>query len=89
MSETTRRILVAYDIGSDARRDRVAVVLQSHGDRIQFSVFLVDMKSADLVRLHAALEALIEPRTDRILICDLGPVASARPRMVYLGRVQS
>lgn len=87
MSEGTRRILVAYDVCSDARRDRVAVVLQSYGNRVQYSVFLVDAKAADLVRLSDKLRGLIDPLADRVLLCDLGPVPNARSRITHLGRM--
>jgi CRISPR-associated protein Cas2 len=86
MSDNVRRVLVAYDVSDDARRDRVAVALQAHGDRVQYSVFLVDAKDADLVRLDAALRALIEPLTDSVMFCDLGPVQTARSRVRYIGR---
>jgi CRISPR-associated protein Cas2 len=86
MSEGAHRVLIAYDIGNDGRRDRVAVTLQSHGDRVQYSVFVVDAKAADLVRLNATLQTLIDMTTDRVLFCDLGPASSARSRMIYLGR---
>lgn len=86
MSEAVRRLLVAYDVSNDARRDHVAVALQSYGERIQYSVFVVDGKPADFVRLQLALAQLIDPRTDRVLLCALGPRDAAKSRMIYLGR---
>lgn len=86
MSETPRRLLVAYDISNDARRDRVAVALQAYGERIQYSVFLVDGRPADFVRLQITLNHLIDPRTDRVLLTDLGDINHARRATTYLGR---
>lgn len=86
MSEPVRRLLVADDVSSDARRDRVAVLLQGFGERIQYSVFLVDGRPADFVRLQVALNGLIDTRTDRVLICDLGSKDAARRATTYLGR---
>lgn len=86
MSEAPRRLLVAYDVSSDARRDRVATALQGYGERIQYSVFLVDGRPADFVRLQVTLKGLIDPNTDRVLLCDLGNVARARRMINYLGR---
>jgi CRISPR-associated protein Cas2 len=37
-----RRFLVAYDIPSDRRRERLAKCLERHGDRVQYSVFVID-----------------------------------------------
>lgn len=73
MSEPVRRLLVAYDIVDDGRRDRVAVTLQAYGERIQYSVFIVDGRPASFVRLRSVLRALIEENVDAILFCDLGP----------------
>ena len=86
MSETPRRLLVAYDVSNDARRDRVATALQAYGERIQYSVFLVDGRPADFVRLQVTLSTLINPNTDRVLFCDLGDVLRARRTITYLGR---
>jgi CRISPR-associated protein Cas2 len=67
---------VAYDISDDPRRTRIAKCLEGYGDRVQYSVFVVDVRPARLVRLRTKLEALIDPVTDSILLCDLGPVSS-------------
>ena len=86
MSEPVRRLIVAYDISNDARRDRVAVALQAYGERIQYSVFLVDGRPADFVRLQLKLRSLIDQDSDRVLFCDLGTRDATRKRMTYLGR---
>lgn len=71
-ADRVHRYIVAYDISSDLRRVRVAATLDSYGDRVQYSVFLVDAKPAKLMRLRAAVTAQIDFRTDSVLICDLG-----------------
>lgn len=73
MSESIRRMIVAYDIANDRRRDRVAVALQEHGERLQYSVFAVDGRPATFVRLKRELATLIDPAADTIMLCDLGP----------------
>lgn len=86
MSEAVRRLLVAYDVASDARRDRVAVTLQAYGERIQYSVFIVDGRPAEFVRLRVALSAIVDCDRDRVLFCDLGRRETARRVMAYLGQ---
>jgi len=71
-SDSARRYLVAYDISDDGRRGRVAKALESYGDRIQYSVFLVDAKPAKLLRMKAAIRSRMDVNVDSILICDLG-----------------
>lgn len=76
-TDQTRRYLIAYDIVDDRRRTRVSDRLRSHGDRAQYSVFIIDARPARLVRLLAQLTQMIDPATDSILTCDLGPLNRA------------
>jgi len=87
MSEPVRRMLVAYDIVDDRRRDRVAVALQEHGERVQYSVFLVDGRPATFVRLRSALGRLIDLDVDTVMFCDLGNRESAvKHSIVHIGK---
>lgn len=86
MSESPRRWLVAYDVSDDHRRERVARLLSSYGDRVQYSVFVIDARTAKLIRLRTALTVLMKIEHDSILIADLGLVANLDPtRFTYLG----
>lgn len=71
-TDRTRRYLVAYDIVNDRRRTQVADLLGSCGDRIQYSVFILDIRPARLIRLRQQMIEKIELEQDSILICDLG-----------------
>jgi CRISPR-associated protein Cas2 len=87
MPDSVHRFLVAYDIVNDLRRGRVAKVLESYGDRIQFSVFLIDVKPAKIVRLRDILRVTVDLNADSVLICELGPAASAgEARLQFIGR---
>ncbi|MFE1595062.1 CRISPR-associated endonuclease Cas2 [Nocardia sp. NPDC058705] len=68
----THRYLVAYDICDDARRDRLAKCLQRHGDRVQYSVFVVDISPARMVRLEVEIGTIIAHVEDSVIYCDLG-----------------
>jgi CRISPR-associated protein Cas2 len=82
-----RRYLVAYDISDDVRRTNVAKKLESYGDRVQFSVFIVDTRPAKFLRLRAQLSNLIDQRTDSVLCCDLGTLHdSQRQSLDVIGR---
>lgn len=82
-----RRLLVAYDIPTDARRSRLARVLESYGDRVQYSVFVVDAAPVKIGRLRRAMEAVFDPAADSILICDLGIARGVQEaRFQYLGQ---
>lgn len=84
-----RRYLIAYDIASDRRRERIAQRLQAYGDRVQYSVFVVDASPVRLQRLRFGLQDLLESSEDSVLICDLGPAEEAsRSRFKFLGKSQ-
>ena len=86
MRDDVRRVLVAYDVPSDRRRGRVAMTLLKYGDRIQYSVFVVDSAPAKLMRLREELNGIVDPDEDSILLCDVGPLASVDDkRFTYVG----
>lgn len=85
--DAARRYVVAYDVPDDRRRARIAKRLGSYGDRIQYSVFIVDVRPARLVRLRGELERLMHLEEDSVLICEIGPVLGVeRGRFEVLGR---
>ncbi|MBC3189993.1 CRISPR-associated endonuclease Cas2 [Pseudonocardia sp. C8] len=86
MSDAVHRYLLAYDVGSDIRRTRVAKLLEAHGDRIQYSVFVVDTRPAKMLRLKVNVVARLHLDTDSLLICDLGPLGDeSRRRLERVG----
>jgi CRISPR-associated protein Cas2 len=78
--DAPRRYLIAYDVADDRRRARVSTKLSSYGDRLQYSVFIVDGRPAKVVRLRSALARLIDQATDSVIICDLGLLTLDRDR---------
>lgn len=78
--EDSRRTLIAYDIVDDRRRTRVAKCLEQHGDRVQYSVFVVDAAPARLIVLADQLRKLMDERVDSLLLCDLGRVSALKAR---------
>ncbi|QNG19860.1 CRISPR-associated endonuclease Cas2 [Rhodococcus triatomae] len=85
--DDTRRTLIAYDIPDDKRRVRLAKLLSRYGDRVQYSVFVVDISPARLVRLEREMDSVIVRSEDSVLVCDLGLTATVEDgRFSYLGR---
>lgn len=79
--DDVRRYLIAYDISDDVRRTKVAKKLESYGDRVQYSVFVVDARPAKLLRLRTQLINLIDQSTDSVLFCNLGTLRDEHRRM--------
>jgi CRISPR-associated protein Cas2 len=78
--DDVRRYLIAYDISDDVRRTKVAKKLESYGDRVQFSVFIVDARPAKVLRLRAQLTEMINEGTDSLLFCNLGTLRDSQSR---------
>lgn len=64
----TVTVIVAYDIPVDKRRARIAALLQSWGNRIQYSVFVCTVGDDQVSILHDEVNRLIDPDQDSIYI---------------------
>ncbi len=70
-------VLVTYDVnvsgpGGKARLRRVAKACRDFGQRVQFSVFEIEVDPAQWTALKAGLESLIEPEVDSLRYYYLG-----------------
>lgn len=70
-------VLVTYDVrtsepGGDRRLRRVAKACRDFGQRVQYSVFEVEVDPAQWTRLRARLEAVIDPAHDSLRFYFLG-----------------
>lgn len=76
--------LVAYDIGSDGRREDVSDLLTTVGARVQLSLFECDVTVEHMSRLVVALMTLIEEDDDQVRVYVLDATAERGVRV--LGR---
>jgi CRISPR-associated protein Cas2 len=84
---TRRRYLMAYDIADPKRLRRVYSLMEDHGERLQYSVFLCDLSVAELAELEAAVTAVMHLVHDSGVRIDLGPTfSSAAMRTIGRGR---
>lgn len=65
-----RRYLMAYDIADPKRLRRVCTLMEDHGERLQYSVFLCDLSAAEGAELESAVMNLHE---ESVIQIDLGP----------------
>ncbi len=85
--DAARRYVIAYDVPDDRRRLQLAKKLGSYGDRVQYSVFIVDVRPAKLVRLRMELIRLMNQTEDSVLLCEIGPVSGGLDgRFEVIGR---
>ncbi len=81
-------MLVTYDVrtesGDGARRlRRIAKACRDFGQRVQYSVFEIEVDPAQWVMLKARLENIIDPEVDSLRYYHLG--AKGRSRVEHVG----
>lgn len=81
-------VLVTYDISLDgaggARRlRRIAKACRDYGQRVQYSVFEIEVDPAQWTLLKSRLEAIINPQVDSLRYYHLG--ANWRRRVEHVG----
>jgi CRISPR-associated protein Cas2 len=81
-------VLVTYDVstsdaGGPRRLRRVARACRDYGQRVQYSVFEIEVDPAQWVTLKARLEAIIDPQRDSVRFYYLG--ANWRRRVEHVG----
>ena len=81
-------VLVTYDVntiepGGKARLRSVAKACRDYGQRVQFSVFEIEVDPAEWTRLKARLETIIKPEIDSLRYYYLG--ANWQHRIEHVG----
>ncbi|MGN7870104.1 CRISPR-associated endonuclease Cas2 [Paracoccus sp. 22332] len=76
-------VLVTYDVktldtGGKKRLRQVARACEDYGQRVQFSVFEIEVDPAQWTRLKARLEGIIRPEVDSLRYYYLGSNWSRR-----------
>lgn len=61
-------VVAAYDIRDDGRRSRTAAILQAWGDRVQKSVFVLDLSVQSLAEVRVRLAAVLDHDEDSLYI---------------------
>lgn len=84
-----RRYLVAYDVADPQRLTRTFKAMLGYGDRVQYSVFLCDLSSIELIQMKTDLAEILDYGEDRILVVDIGPSEGAPGAALADGRIET
>lgn len=76
------RYVISYDIPEDRRRQRVARVLEGHGERVQYSVFECVLTEVQFERLWGELGRVIVLGEDSLRAYRLCPACGGWTRVV-------
>lgn len=72
-----RRFLIAYDIADSRRLRKIIKIMEAHGTRLQYSVFLCDLSGAELVGWREEVLGVIDLGEDSVVRIDLGAQGAA------------
>jgi CRISPR-associated protein Cas2 len=75
MLRRDRVYVVCYDISGDgfeARLRKVYRVMRGYGEHLQYSVFRCVLNDVRLAKMEGALQDVIRPSTDQVMIVPLG-----------------
>jgi CRISPR-associated protein Cas2 len=72
MSRGRRRYLLAYDIADRKRGRQVHKIAKGYGWSMQFSVFVCDLDTIELIGLRTDLGKVINHGHDSIALIDVG-----------------
>ena len=68
MAQAKRKfIIVAYDVSSTPKRNKIAKMLEDYGERVNLSVFECMLTTARFVKLREKIEKQIDTETDKIV----------------------
>lgn len=80
------RFVVAYDITDDSRRNRASRTLLDYGERVQYSLFEIDLEPKTLQKLLAELTAILDSSDDNLKIYRL--CGSCSVQIVNFGKAR-
>lgn len=78
--------IVTYDISEPKRWRSIFKIMNGYGEWVQLSVFQCRLSRRRHADLLATLDELMNPREDHVLMIDIGPADTVKPRVVSLGK---
>ena len=78
--------VIAYDIADQKRWRAVFRLLHGYGEWLQLSVFQCRLSRLRHAELVATLDEIIHHKEDHVILMDLGPADSVKPKVVSLGK---
>ena len=78
--------MVSYDISDSRRWRRVFKTMKGYGEWLQLSVFQCRLRRERMAELIALLDGIILHGDDHVVIVDIGPADTVKPRVTSLGK---
>lgn len=78
--------VVTYDVADPKRWRAVFRLMNGYGEWMQLSVFQCRLTRARYVELEQALAGVMSKAGDHVLLIELGPADTVKPRVHSLGK---
>ena len=78
--------IIAYDIADQKRWRAIFRLLHGYGEWLQLSVFQCRLSRLRHAELIATLDEIIHHTEDHVILMDLGPADTVKPKLVSLGK---
>lgn len=85
-SNAEHAYIVAYDITEPKRWRKVFKLMKGHGRWLQLSIFHCRLDGGRRAEMALALERLIDPESDHVVILDVGPAEDVELMVESLGK---
>lgn len=72
------KIIIFYDISENKKRRELVKYLEKIGVRIQYSVFMADLKETDIKKLNAFADGLLKDSEDKFFVYKSAEVCSTK-----------
>lgn len=59
-------MIAAYDVHDNDRRARLAALFQAYGDRVQKSVFVIDVDADELTQIRQRADTIVDTDRDSV-----------------------
>lgn len=78
--------IVAYDISNSKRWRKVYKTMKGYGAWLQLSVFQCRLDKIKYLKMESQLKEIVNHAEDHIIIVDIGPAQSIKPRVRSIGK---
>lgn len=87
MKDQEHLYIISYDIRDQKRWKKIYKTLKGFGEWLQLSVFQCRLGKMSALRLEAALSEIMNQNEDHLLIIDIGPAESVKPKVHSIGKL--
>ena len=76
---------MCYDVRDEQRLVQTYKKMSGYGDHMQYSVFMCDLNSSELIMMKEELEDIMNMKEDSLIIVNVGSVVQSDIRITTMG----